>query len=323
MIKDLILSYKNTISTMDLRLVKPFTETEIQPIYSDEWIKIIKHIINVCKEQKLSKKEIIDCFPNVSTISSMLIMDIFDLYYAKSNKKTIKKVISFYNLLLNTCYKEDKFSLYSNKPIHMDYHIKFNSEKYMKYMKNKSNFKNISLYCFLMAFELYQDIFSDNCYEVMGPFYERNKVFIVKEFHNIPSKDFNNIRIIEIHNIKNIIGTEKIDLFAHSTFTSNDCKLVIEVDNKIYKGNINNILNIIKEITFKYKRMNRMTTLIDKKKMSFKHRYFRYINLLDRSLNIKKINILLETIPLHKREYNKDKLVNIIATVLKKGDFID
>lgn len=326
MFNDLILSYKNTISTMDLNLVRPFTETEIQPIYSKEWIKLMGKIIDVCKQKNISNADIIKDFPNISTIRSMLIMDIFDLYYSNSERNTIKKIISFYNDLLNASYNEDKFSLYSNKPIHMERYIQDNGRTYINEAKDKKEYNDISLYCFLMAFEIFQDIFSDNCYEVMGPFKEKGKIFIVKEFHNILSNKFTNIRIIEIHNINDISGNEKIDLFAHSTFESKKCKLVVEVDNKIYKGDINSILDIIKGITFKHRAINKKHTISENKNEHLKNRLFRYYKLLEKlnmHIDTKSIYEKLDISFLYPRNYDKEDLVNIISETLKKGSFND
>ena len=326
MMNDLIKSYKNTISTMDLRTVKPFTETEIQPIYAERWIKTMVQTIDSCKAKKLSKKEILECFPNVSMVRSMLIMDIYALYYSKADKETIRKVVNFYIELLDIGYDEDKFSLKVNKPIHMKQRIKDNASYYISNTLPKEQFTELGVYCFYLAFELVQDIFADNCYEVMGPFYEQDKIFIVKEFHNIPSDEFTNIRIIEVHN-KEEEGT--IDLFAHSTFERKDCEIFLEVDGKEYVGDITPILEEIKIIFTIARRNNKKETETEQRKRHLENRWYRYEKLTRRlggSTDLVTGALMFAELaisPLQYRECNTSILADIIKDTLEKGGYND
>ena len=70
---ELFKSYRQVIERMNVSGVRPFSETEIQPIYSDIWCeKIIKLLLD--KPEKIVPL-------NPSIIRSMLIMDLIDCNY--------------------------------------------------------------------------------------------------------------------------------------------------------------------------------------------------------------------------------------------------
>ena len=84
--EEFVKAYRNTIKNMDMNIIFPCSETEIQPLYSKKWLA------NTSRDYNKDDK-----FINSSVVRSMLIMDLFDLYFADSSPEEIKRVVDMYD----------------------------------------------------------------------------------------------------------------------------------------------------------------------------------------------------------------------------------
>lgn len=202
-------SYSQCISNMDMTTIYPYTEHEVQPNYSSLWYdSVIMPLLNI------------DIFIpiNPSILRSMLVMDLIDCYILKKPKD---EIFEWYCKQLTHYYDDDIFSLNKNTP--KTYSFALEDYTYFPETK-KATILMVKL--FQLCYLKYLDIFADNGYEVIGPFYLKNKTYTITKFNNvIPNKN-----IIFVSFSRGIIqGT--IDMFGHSTFQLKD--VAVEVDGDI------------------------------------------------------------------------------------------
>jgi hypothetical protein len=195
-------SYKSCLEKMNLLSVSPFTEHEIQPLYSDIWYNeiILKGI-----EPKLD---------NPSILRSMLVMDLLDCPDSVSRQK----IFSWYLELLYEQYSDDIFSLRKNLP-------KKYGVSYYDYTFFPFDCRSFKAKLFKHCYTKFSDIFADNGYEVVGPFYERGYTFVITIFRNLDKHIY---KFIEFQ--KGIVAGE-IDMFGHSTFNLNE--IALEINDEI------------------------------------------------------------------------------------------
>lgn len=195
---------------MDLRNISPFTEHEIQPLYSDIWYEEV--ICKLLEDLKFTPL-------NPSVLRSMLVMDLIDCHYAKKPKEPVN---NWYLERLNEIYDTDPFSLTTNLP------KKYSNEDLFDFTffdVGKSGFE-LQTKLFRCCYNKFQDIFADNGYEVCGQYYQKGYTFVITRFSNLG--DGKNYRFIQFDKGK-ISG--EIDMFGHSTFSLS--KIVVEIDGEI------------------------------------------------------------------------------------------
>ena len=229
---NLFKSYFNSVSTMDNTNVKPYTETEVQPLYSSIWVnKVIKSYLDINP-----KSLTIDQFINPSVIRSMLIMDLMDCEFSR-NHDLKSKVFQWYDSLLDNFYTEDKYSLYKNTP-----NITFKySLKDLSYFKT-NNIINVHILnsLFEICYKKHHDIYADNGYEVLGPYHINNSTYVIYNFYNILHEGN------KIEMTLTLDGTQpgKVDLFGHSTVWGNKAEYTIVNDGNILYENLIDELNL-------------------------------------------------------------------------------
>ena len=243
--KELFDSYYNSIKRMDLNNVKPYTETELQPLYSDLWVEKILIPLIKLDPKVLSEKN----FVNVSVIRSMLIMDLMDC--TTSGHDDLKPLVfEWYSKVLDKFYKTDKFSLKSNKPISSVTSIDLEDYTYFG-SRDVIDIEILNL-LFELSYKEHHDIYADNGYEVLGPYNIKSDTFIIYSFNNKIDKP---IKIIQYGEKGN--GT--IDLFGHCNISFPKTYTVLEVGGEIIydekdkkrlyeqiKTNSRTIVNILK-----------------------------------------------------------------------------
>jgi len=210
-------SILNTIGNMDLTNVKPYTETEIQPLYSKYWGS---NVVN--KYLQINPKDITrDLTINPSTLRSMLVMDLYDIIDV--NFKT--KIFNWYDSVLNNWYNIDKYSLHSN--IHN--YININELNDYSYFSNTDE-NNILIINKLLqiSYKKNQDIYADNTYEILGSYKLKYNQCIINRFHSILG--YNTIDIV-VYFDKHTLGI--VDMFGHSTYQYKDAKYTIIVNNDV------------------------------------------------------------------------------------------
>lgn len=292
--QDFIQSYKNTITNMDLRIVKPFTETEIQPLYSHIWVDDIKNKINDNVN-----------FINSSIVRSIMVMDLFDLHFSNSDENTIKTIIEFYDNKLDKLYFKDKYSLnYTNIPISSTY---TNYKDYSYFIENNNAFSRIIGLLFQYCYSKWGDIFADNSYEITGPHQIKNYKIINNKFYI----EENVYEILQYYNKDESIT---IDMFGHSI--ANNClgTVILKNNKLILKDDLQNEIEYIKELNLNI--LNK--TDIENKYLLLDSRIYRYKNTININKNLY-YNALKNNIK--ERIINTDKLIKILDLTLQKGGF--
>lgn len=185
---------------MDLKSVQPFTEHQIQPLYSDIWLE------RVILQNQQTKTE------NPSLLRSMLVMDLLDA------DKYKRDVFSRYVKVLSDLYADDIFSLKKNIPLcYID--------NYYDYTYFPIDCRKFKTDLFKKCYYKFGDIFADNGYEVIGPFYQKGFTFVITIIRNLDNHVY---KFVEFER-GNIPG--EIDMFGHSTFNLKNISL--EIDQEI------------------------------------------------------------------------------------------
>lgn len=197
---DFLQSYESCLCKMDLKSVQPFTEQQIQPLYSDIWLERV--IFN-----KLPLN-----LQNPSILRSMLVMDLID------SGKYKKDVFLRYHEILSEIYLEDMFSLKKNIP-------KCYIDQFEDYTYFPLNCRDFKSKLFKQCYQKFGDIFADNGYEVVGPFYQKGFTFVITFIRNLDDHVY---KFIEFER-----GTHlgEIDMFGHSTFNLKN--IALEMDGEI------------------------------------------------------------------------------------------
>jgi hypothetical protein len=313
-LKEFVESYKSCIQRMDFSSVKPYTETELQPLYSRKWLEYIHKLTTaILAEQDMSKFD--GAFANYSVIRSMLVMDLFDCLF-QGNTILAFQIFRAYNKLLTHYYKEDPYSLEKN--IHSK--VNFSSKYVFDDTVEKSfYYKEILHWLQNFSYTKWQDIYADNTYEVVGPFKDRNYTYLVQDFHNMPlAAPFTKARVITRHEKFNIYDI-KIDMFGHMDYKLYDNTLVpaysliissekfpeLEIYDEpaflddftnLFKQNYNQVLNDSEEIDIQ-----------KKKEANFSSRYFRYeklFSIFNIEVNKEEIHKLLQKEPRERLDVN-------------------
>ena len=230
-------SYVNCSGRLHTENIKPFNEQEILPLFADFWVDNI--ILNLLELRNINREDII----NISVLRSMLIMDLVTCDYSK--KTYLKeKVFNFYSNLLDKFYKTDKFSLERN--IHSD--INFNDIKDVLFYENK-NYDLIELMnkCFIYSYERNGDIFADNTYEILGPFYINKNTIYVNRFF-IKGKQYDFFQWSKSY----CLG--KIDMFGHNDISLKEPNIILLYNGDFYFENF--------EINFEIKQQNKNLILL-------------------------------------------------------------
>lgn len=203
-------SYQFCISGLNYDLIFPYTETEIQPLYSKYWYeKVITKLLDL---------DYIDPL-NPSILRSMLVMDLIDCHYTNQDKNPI---FHWYNTQLDRFYDEDIFS--NNKNIPRCY-----QENLLDYtfFNNRNIGKKFLNDLLITCYNTFQDIYADNGYEVIGPMYQKGYTFIIYYI------TVNNIRYkCVLYEQGRLSG--KVDMFGHMTIPfSIQSGIAIEVDTNL------------------------------------------------------------------------------------------
>lgn len=184
-------SYIQCINRIDPMTTFPFNESQLIGTYFDE--------IHVFKKNYI---EVLDIIPlNPSILRSMLVMD---LYGESPDEK--KKIFRYYLEILMNYYTNDIFSLKQNIPKKYDIKDYFDYSYFSEYNQDVITILNI---CFEFSYNSRFDIFADNVYEVIGPFYYRNKICVLYRFNYILEYPIEILYFGE-----NTLGC--IDMFGHS-----------------------------------------------------------------------------------------------------------
>lgn len=253
-------SYNNAITKMDLVNIKPFTETELQPLYSTEWVDtVIKKYIN---------SNIVIKTNNPSVLRSMLVMDLMDCGFSNNNK--LKPVVfGWYQRVLNQYYSTDLFSLETNT------HnlVSLVDANDFIYFADKDPLNLLILNrLFELSYKTHGDIYADNMYEVIGPFNLKSSKLIVYRFHSV----FGDVKIdIYAYFDKKTTGT--IDLFAHSTYQLHDASFFIVSD----YNNIGEYVNCKSELLINIVELINNIQPVDSVGQYIKSRCIRYKNIVD------------------------------------------
>jgi hypothetical protein len=212
-------NYIKTVSSMDSNIIKPYSETEIQPLYDNYFIEKISEL--------LDKPININLLKNQHIIKSMLIMTLFDLYNIPTVQKD--KIINWYL---------DGISQIKKTP-----DIKYKN-LCLFYNKNNNNLlkSNINIF-YNYAYTKWGDIFADNCYETLGIFNFDNTFYLITKFYI----DGDIFEFVGFSNDRINIEKGNIDFFGHSNFKT-DFKYILLKNNKIIHSisTINKIINNIK-----------------------------------------------------------------------------
>lgn len=277
--QELYISYKNAISKMDINNIKPYTETEIQPLYSQYWVNnIILQYLNINPNTNN-----ISNFINPSVIRSMLIMDLMDCEFSKNYNIKID-VFNWYINIIKNIYGDDIFSLHSNRPNTVNIE---NINNFIYFADTNSINILILNKLFEISYKKNQDIYADNTYEVLGDYTLRkiNTKCILYKFYNILQYD-----TISIYVYFNTAIDGEIDLFGHSTHHIENAKYTIvinDVDLESYYeyANKQKLYNNISNYLTSYN--TNTTTLYD----NIYNRLYRYHKLLNIDINIESTKI--------------------------------
>jgi hypothetical protein len=210
---DLFNSYKATIETMDQRIIFPFSEFQVQPLFSKFWMELIipfyKDLIN--HEDKINR----DLFINSSVTRSMYITDLLDcLFFDSPNKNSFRETIHlFYFKILKKLYSEDYFSLKSNRPL-----SESRVDKDFVFFENTTQpARELLSSALAFSYSRNFDIQADNTYEILGPFYHKNYRIQLSKFYLEEILGFD----IIVYSYGSKVGDKMkegvIDLFGHST----------------------------------------------------------------------------------------------------------
>jgi hypothetical protein len=285
--EEFIKSYENTITNMDIGIVRPFSETEIQPLYSNEWIKdTIRLDINPI---------------NSSVSRSMFIMDIFDLYYSNAKAETINRFVEKYDKIFKKLYKEDEYSLnFTNIPNDSRYEF---YEDY-SYFINK-NIKNDNLLGFLFSYcyGKWGDMFADNSYEITGPHKIKNYKVINNKFF-VDDLKYNVLQYFDKDE------DVKIDMFGHSI--ANNCLGKVVLKNGSVAMDLDYEIKIMED-----KNLENVSEKIDNKECMLMNKLYRYSGRIDR----KKYIDIIKNKPLHEKITKPEELVSIVKEVLLRRGY--
>lgn len=238
---DLIESYQQTVQNMDHRIIYPYSEFDIQPLYAKEYQFYLK-----------DKLDSLQLTRNFSQLRSLLIMDLIDYFILDQSPK---QLLIRYNTILNQCYPDDPLSLsLTNRPK--------NSGKERDFQFYPSNIpESIELLscCFAYSHAKNYDIFTGLTYECTGPFFNKGFVFTVTEFYELKLKF---IHFIE----KWRPYSGGIDLFGHSTMMGLN-QLAVLFNNQYYlndKNVLQKLINHIKKYTSHEIQLDKKRTPFDK-----------------------------------------------------------
>lgn len=166
-INDFNKSYTQCVGRIDPITTFPYNESQLIGTYPDEIRAFKKNYVGL-----------IDIIPlNPSILRSMLVMD---LYGEEMSEK--KKIFKYYLDLLMKYYDDDIFSLTRNIPKIYDIKNYFDYFYFSEYNQYIIQILNM---CFKFSYDSRFDIFADNVYEVVGPFYYKNKLSVLYRFNYI------------------------------------------------------------------------------------------------------------------------------------------
>lgn len=312
--KEFLDSYYSCIERMDVTAVKPFTETEIQPIYSQLWLPYIEQLCDkVYNKEPFSIAEFI---PNKSLIRSMLVMDLMDCAFTK-NKELANRIFETYKEAMDAAiYIEDPYSLQKN--VHGTlvgaFMVKDSAIKDGYYDNNPIN-KKILHWCYNLSYGLWQDIYADNTYEITGPFHTRYNTYIIQDFRNIPG--IGHVRIVSEYDKLNIYDI-KIDMFGHCDYKLHEPINAVRemiLHNEYLPSNKRVDKTLLEsQLCTEYKNIPEE----DSKTKNLNSRFFRYQNLFDKfdiRFNGFEIHNVVQSSELHKR-LNVAEIKELLNTLL-------
>jgi hypothetical protein len=336
---NLACSYINTIKTMDLSIVKPFTETEVHPLYAKEWLRkldMLQFAIMKNEVKKPSLRELVNCYPNPSVIRSCLINTLFDCYFAKAPKHQIQNIVEMYNTLLSSVYSNDMYSFDGTN-------INYSKNELLKdcYAINSNPSDNAPFLPYLLHFSylVWGDIYADNLYEVTGPFKYKGNTFIVFDFNNIypprwiwdiPLDYYNKLKRVTIVKMFDTLRKPfnvKIDLFGHYIYNSKESyeeRELIKINDEIVTRDQQK--QYYEELNVNLKKYTihiRLKPKIFFKEQSYWQRIYREINVFQKvKLSIENEAPKLTWKFKKRRIIDPVKLNTMILSVLKKGELL-
>jgi len=220
--RNLLWAYKTALTSMDERIIHPFTEFEIQPLFAKEWMDRLIPLY----QEFVPKGPVQHYFLNRSVTRSMFITDLLDNYYAYFGQQKFEENLAILKTFWRKIYNElygsefdgaDPFSQFTNKPIGDKLHPEF------YFYQTDALFETLAL-CFAISYAKNFDIMADNTYEITGLYHQSDKLIQKNTFHRI--LDHKNIVLYTWGN-RPIARTEitffqepkhvQIDIFGHST----------------------------------------------------------------------------------------------------------
>jgi hypothetical protein len=290
---------------MDLNSVKPYTETELQPIYSSLWLPYIEQLCDKILAFPPGDLSLRDLLINKSVIRSMLVMDLMDCAFT-NNKALAEKIFKAYTYVMCGIYLRDPFSTEVN--IHGIIPLDWRDTVKTGNFGNNPINKKILHWCYNLSYKQWQDIYADNTYEIVGPYNFQRYTYIFQDFREI--KNLGHVQVISRYDQINIYDI-KIDMFGHCDYKLHE---PIDAVNEMILLNGKEIGLVELESKLEYEYMLLDTCMEGPRMKNFSSRYFRYKGLF-KFFNISvDTNTIREII--HKGEKQKRLNVSEIKELL-------
>jgi len=280
--RNLLWAYKTALSSMDERIIHPFTEFEIQPLFAKEWMDRLIPIY----QEFVPKGPVQHYFLNRSVTRSMFITDLLDNYYAYFGQQKFEENLAILKTFWRKIYNElygsefegaDPFSQFTNKPIGDRLHPEF------YFYQTDALFETLAL-CFAISYAKNFDIMADNTYEITGPYTHREWVVQKNTFHKVVTNKTLVLytwapRVIDRKNVIPSLEsprTVQIDIFGHASNSGLNSIAGFINDTPLLNSDISGLNRTLTSELTKFTSRNKNLTLPDQACLYLQTRLSRY-----------------------------------------------